>query len=53
MIEMVLGLTDRVVRSYRWIGNLNRSGMNITDASLQFEPADKLLGEQPNKIILK
>ncbi|KAJ8922182.1 hypothetical protein NQ315_004117 [Exocentrus adspersus] len=38
MIEMVLGLTDRVVRSYRWINNSNKSTADIAmDADLSFE----------------
>ncbi|CAH1187678.1 unnamed protein product [Phyllotreta striolata] len=44
-IEMVLGLTDRVVRSYKWIGNPDTSTLDITDSSLQFNPSDKLLGK--------
>lgn len=44
-IEMVLGLTDRVVRSYKWIGNPDKSAVDITDSGLQFDPSDKLLGK--------
>ncbi|CAG9824272.1 unnamed protein product [Phaedon cochleariae] len=43
--EMVLGLTDRVVRSYRWIANPHKSDFNIMDANLDFEPSEKLLGK--------
>lgn len=46
MVEMVLGLTDRVVRSYRWISNSNKSTIDITiDSNLSFEHSDKLLGK--------
>lgn len=46
MVEMVLGLTDRVVRSYRWINNTNKSTIDVTiDANLSSEHFDKLLGK--------
>ncbi|KAG5894209.1 hypothetical protein JTB14_038379 [Gonioctena quinquepunctata] len=45
MIEMILGLTDRVVRSYRWVANPNRPVINISDPNSSFEPSDKLLGK--------
>lgn len=46
MVEMVLGLTDRVVRSYRWITSSHKFTVDITtDANLSFEHSDKLLGE--------
>lgn len=45
MIEMVLGLTDRVVRSYRWISNPQRSKFNPIDTNtLASDLSDKLLG---------
>ncbi|XP_072398636.1 KICSTOR complex protein ITFG2-like [Diabrotica undecimpunctata] len=43
--EMVLGLTDRVVRSYKWMSNPNRSMLDISDVSSQFDPSDKVLGK--------
>ncbi|XP_023015849.2 KICSTOR complex protein ITFG2 [Leptinotarsa decemlineata] len=45
MIEMILGLTDRVVRSYRWVANPYLPALNLTDSCLGFEPSDKLLGK--------
>ncbi|KAJ8952025.1 hypothetical protein NQ318_023466 [Aromia moschata] len=45
MIEMVLGLTDRVVRSYRWIGNAHKHSLSISDSELEFDSSDKLLGK--------
>ncbi|CAH0547712.1 unnamed protein product [Brassicogethes aeneus] len=43
-VEMVLGLTDRVVRSYKWMGNTHKPA-NLTEANLPIEPTDKLLGK--------
>lgn len=45
MIEMVLALTDRVVRSYRWISSPQRSKLNPIDTNtLSSDISDKLLG---------
>ncbi|XP_057661864.1 KICSTOR complex protein ITFG2-like isoform X3 [Diorhabda carinulata] len=44
-VEMVLGLTDRVVRSYKWISNQNLSPLNISGISGQFDPSHKILGK--------
>lgn len=44
-IEMVLALTDRVVRSYRWMSNPQRSQINAIDTNaLTSDLSDKLLG---------
>nr|CAH7722893.1 unnamed protein product [Callosobruchus chinensis] len=44
-LEMVLGLTDRVVRSYKWVGNPHKPTLNMTDSSVPFEPSDTVLGK--------
>lgn len=44
-VEMVLGLTDRVVRSYKWISNQNISPLNISGMSSHFDPSHKILGK--------
>ncbi|XP_056631060.1 KICSTOR complex protein ITFG2-like isoform X1 [Diorhabda sublineata] len=44
-VEMVLGLTDRVVRSYKWISNQNLSPLNISGITGQFDPSHKILGK--------
>lgn len=41
--EMVLGLTDRVVRSYKWIPNTKLA--NLNDSTFPSELIDKLLGK--------